>query len=59
MDAFNAQPAATVEARLCVLGSGSKAKSTALFVVEEPGGDESEEELPMDEAGRRTIKRQF
>jgi hypothetical protein len=40
-------------------GSGSKAKSTALFDEEEPGGDESEEELPKDEAGRRKIKRQY
>lgn len=40
-------------------GSSSKSKSTALFDEEESGGEETEEELPKDEAGRRKIKRQY
>jgi hypothetical protein len=40
-------------------GSSSKSKSTALFDEEETGGEETEEELPKDEAGRRKIKRQY
>ncbi|MCW5892575.1 MAG: hypothetical protein KIT14_18835 [bacterium] len=40
-------------------GSSSKSKATGLFDEEESGGDETEEELPKDEAGRRKIKRQY
>jgi hypothetical protein len=37
----------------------SKSKSFAIFDEEEQPADESEEELPKDEAGRRKIKRQY
>src|SRR4029077_9179356 len=41
-------------------GAGSKAKSYAASVDdEEQSVDETEEELPKDEAGRRKIKRQY
>ncbi|MFN8543300.1 MAG: hypothetical protein U0807_03730 [Candidatus Binatia bacterium] len=38
---------------------GAKSKSAGFFDEEEPTSDESEEELPKDEAGRRKIKRQY
>lgn len=38
---------------------GSKAKSFSVFDEEDHAADESEEELPKDEAGRRKIKRQY
>src|SRR5215468_4497737 len=39
--------------------AGSKAKSTALLDDDEQSVDDTEEELPKDEAGRRKIKRQY
>ena len=38
---------------------GSKAKPYAAADDDEPTADETEEELPKDEAGRRKIKRQY
>jgi hypothetical protein len=45
-------------ARKTEKGSG-KAKSFSVFDEEDHAADESEEELPKDEAGRRKIKRQY
>jgi hypothetical protein len=39
--------------------AGSKAKSYAAVDDDEQTADETEEELPKDEAGRRKIKRQY
>jgi len=39
--------------------SATAAKAATLFDDEEPPADETEEELPKDEAGRRKIKRQY
>jgi len=39
-------------------GSG-KSKSFSMFEEEEHAADDTEEELPKDEAGRRKIKRQY
>ena len=38
---------------------GSKNKGFSIFEAEESAGDEGQEELPKDEAGRRKIKRQY
>jgi hypothetical protein len=37
----------------------SKSKGFSLFEEDDHGADESQEELPKDEAGRRKIKRQY
>ena len=39
--------------------SGGKSKNFSVFEDEEHAGDDTEEELPKDEAGRRKIKRQY
>jgi hypothetical protein len=39
--------------------TASKSKAFSIFEAEDPHGDEMQEELPKDEAGRRKIKRQY
>ena len=40
-------------------GGAKSAKAFSIFEVDETGGDDSPEDLPKDEAGRRKIKRQY
>jgi hypothetical protein len=40
-------------------GAGSKSKAFSIFEAEDHHGEETQEELPKDEAGRRKIKRQY
>ena len=39
--------------------NASKSKGFSLFDADDSGGDEGQEDLPKDEAGRRKIKRQY
>ncbi|HSV05259.1 MAG TPA: hypothetical protein VLI07_02030 [Candidatus Binatus sp.] len=40
-------------------GAGSKSRAFSIFDADDHHGDDTQEELPKDEAGRRKIKRQY